>query len=135
MDRKEFLASACALCGLGLAVSLLDGCNDSSNTSIPANFTLDLNNAANAALRNVGGYVIANAGNTIVIHTTTGYKALSLICTHNGCTVNYRGTAGFNCPCHGGTFDANGNVTGGPPPSPLQSYNVTQSGSVLTIKG
>jgi Rieske Fe-S protein len=131
MDRKDFIISACALCGVGLASSLLDSC---AKTQV-VNFTLDLNNSANSALRSVGGYVIANGGNTIVMNTISGYKALSLICTHNGCTVNYRGAGGFLCPCHGGTYDANGNVTGGPPPSPLPTYQVTQAGTILTIKG
>jgi cytochrome b6-f complex iron-sulfur subunit len=132
MDRKDFIASACVLCGFGLATSLLDGC---STKAAPVNFTLDLNNTANAALRSSGGSVIANAGNTIVINTGSGYKAISLICTHNGCAVTYRGAGGFYCPCHGGSYDANGNVTGGPPPSPLPTYSVTQSGTVLTVKG
>ena len=133
MDRKDFLISACALCGMGVAASVMNSC---SNGSAPVvNFTLDLNSSGNAALRNLGGYVIANSGNTIVINTATGYKAISLICTHNGCIVTYNGSRGFYCPCHGGSYDANGNVTAGPPPSPLPTYTVTQSGTVLTIKG
>jgi Rieske Fe-S protein len=131
MDRKKFIASACTLCGFGIAVSMMDGC---SKTQI-VNFTLDLTNPANAALNNTGGSVIANGGNTIVINALSGYKALSLICTHAGCTVGYNGANGFRCPCHGGTFDVNGNVTGGPPPSALPSYQVTRSGNILTIKG
>ena len=131
MDRKDFLISACTICGLGLAASLMDGC---AKTQV-VNFTLDLSNAANAALRNAGGTLIANGGTVIVMNTSSGYKAISLICTHAGCTVTYRGTAGFNCPCHGGRFDVNGNVTSGPPPSPLPQYTVTQVGTVLTIKG
>jgi cytochrome b6-f complex iron-sulfur subunit len=132
MDRKDFLVSACALCGFGAAVSLLDSCG---SNAAPVNFTLDLNNAANTSLRTVGGYLIANGGNTIVINRLSGYVAYSLVCTHQGCIVSYRGTNGFFCGCHSGSYDANGNVTGGPPPSPLAQYNVTQSGTVLTIKG
>jgi len=131
MDRKDFLVSACALCGFGIAATVLDSC---AKTQV-VNFTLDLSNASNAALRNVGGYVIANGGNVIVENTSSGYVAISLICTHNGCTVSYRGSSGFYCPCHGGSYDASGNVTGGPPPTPLARYTVTQSGTVLTIKG
>ena len=131
MDRKDFLISACTICGLGLAASLMDGC---AKTRV-VNFTLDLNNTANAALRYTGGTVIANGGTVIVMNTATGYKALSLICTHAGCTVTYRGSSGFNCPCHGGRYDVNGNVLSGPPPSPLPQYTVTQVGSVLTRKG
>lgn len=133
MDRKDFILSACALCGFGAALTLMDGCSTGNQPIV--NFTLDLNNSANAPLRSIGGYVIANNGSTIVFNTVSGYKALSLICTHNGCTVRYLGSTGFACPCHGGTFDINGNVTGGPPPSALSSYQVTQSGTVLTIKG
>lgn len=131
MDRKDFLLSACALCGFGLATSLLDGCS----TSNPVDFTLDLSMGANAALRNVGGYLIANNGTVVVENTSSGYKAISLVCTHNGCIVSYRGTSGFYCGCHGGSYDANGNVTGGPPPQPLAKYTVTQAGTILTIKG
>jgi cytochrome b6-f complex iron-sulfur subunit len=99
------------------------------------NFTLDLSSSANAALLSPGGYVIANGGNVIVMNRASVYKALSLICTHNGCTVSYSPSRAFVCPCHGGTYDVNGNVTGGPPPAPLTSYTVTQVGTVLTIKG
>ncbi|TDI85191.1 MAG: hypothetical protein E2O78_04900 [Caldithrix sp.] len=28
------------------------------------------------------------------------------------------------CPCHDGVFDVNGNVVSGPPPRPLQKYEV-----------
>ena len=108
---------------------------DSCAKTQVVNFTLDLSSSSNAALRTVGGYVIANGGTVIVENTSAGYVAISLVCTHNGCTVSYRGANGFTCPCHGGTFDANGNVTGGPPPTPLAKYNVTQAGTVLTIKG
>ncbi|SDD57256.1 ubiquinol-cytochrome c reductase iron-sulfur subunit [Sporomusa acidovorans] len=45
---------------------------------------------------------------------------LSNICTHLGCAVAWDAPAKqFVCPCHGGAFDAEGKVTGGPPPKPL----------------
>ena len=130
MDRKDFLLSACALCGVGVAATLLDGCSKSASV----NFTLNLNDAANAALGSVGGYVVSASNRTIVMRTSSGYQALSLVCSHQGCTVNYGGSS-FLCPCHGASFDANGNVTGGPAPSALTKYAVSQSGSILTIAG
>ena len=128
MDRKDFLLSACAACGVTSTLVFLDSCSKQAIV----NFSLDLTLPANAALANTNGAVIN--GNVIVIKTSTGYEALSLICTHQGCTVNYTGSR-FVCPCHGGTFSITGAVTGGPPPSALTKYTVTQSGSILTITG
>jgi menaquinol-cytochrome c reductase iron-sulfur subunit len=42
---------------------------------------------------------------------------LSSICPHLGCPINWlTDRSQFNCPCHGGIFDAEGRHTGGPPP-------------------
>jgi Rieske Fe-S protein len=46
--------------------------------------------------------------------------ALSATCTHLGCQVHWDSeTTKFRCPCHGGVFDAQGNVVSGPPPRAL----------------
>jgi menaquinol-cytochrome c reductase iron-sulfur subunit len=46
-------------------------------------------------------------------------------CAHLGCPVAYSsGSDGFACPCHGGTYDSLGLVTGGPPPRPLDRFDV-----------
>ena len=54
------------------------------------------------------------------------YAAFSAICTHNGCTVAYvKKASKFQCPCHGGLYDAKtGKVLGGPPPAPLPAIAV-----------
>ena len=42
---------------------------------------------------------------------------LSPICPHLGCPVNwYPSQKEFICPCHGGTYNANGQYISGPPP-------------------
>jgi cytochrome b6-f complex iron-sulfur subunit len=51
--------------------------------------------------------------------------AISTVCTHLGCTVNPSDT-GFDCPCHGSTYDQSGEVTGGPAPAALAWYKVAQ---------
>lgn len=49
-------------------------------------------------------------------------RAMSATCTHLGCQVRWDDAAQqFECPCHGGTYDAQGNVLGGPPPRPLDA--------------
>jgi Rieske Fe-S protein len=54
-----------------------------------------------------------------------GYRALSATCQHLGCRVRWDdGKHQFLCPCHGGVYDRQGNVVSGPPPRPLERYNV-----------
>jgi Rieske Fe-S protein len=44
-------------------------------------------------------------------------KVLSSLCPHLGCPVNWHpDQARFDCPCHGGIFDAAGQHLSGPPP-------------------
>jgi cytochrome b6-f complex iron-sulfur subunit len=50
--------------------------------------------------------------------TETEVAAISLVCTHLGCTVN-RVETGFQCPCHGSQYDTDGMVVGGPAPKTL----------------
>ncbi len=59
----------------------------------------------------------------LLIHTESGFTALSLTCTHLGCTLEPNET-GFACPCHNSSFDAQGNVTHGPAVKPLQVLSI-----------
>ena len=46
-----------------------------------------------------------------------GIIVLSPLCPHLGCPINWHPDKGqFDCPCHGGTFAADGERVGGPPP-------------------
>ena len=51
--------------------------------------------------------------------------ALSTVCTHLGCRVHWEADRQrFFCPCHNGIFDRQGRVVSGPPPRPLDRYEV-----------
>ena len=51
--------------------------------------------------------------------------ALPAICTHLRCVLKWNATRQtFDCPCHNGAFDKNGNVLSGPPTRPLSPYRV-----------
>lgn len=69
-----------------------------------------------------------------VIRSGDKLYALSLICTHLGCIVNWHPEVKrLICPCHGGTFDLNGTVLAGPPPRPLPSYEIKITGNMVVI--
>jgi menaquinol-cytochrome c reductase iron-sulfur subunit len=51
------------------------------------------------------------------------YVAVSTRCAHLGCPVRYvQASAKFICPCHGGIYDFQGKVIGGPPVRPLDRF-------------
>lgn len=67
------------------------------------------------------------AGDRLFVLQTDGKRALSLTCTHQGCSVHKEVVAngeGFQCPCHGAAYDANGTVVQGPAEKNLTQYRV-----------
>ncbi|OCS82299.1 ubiquinol-cytochrome c reductase iron-sulfur subunit [Caryophanon tenue] len=64
--------------------------------------------------------------------------ALSPVCKHLGCTVNWGGDTAhpdqFFCPCHLGRYEKNGkNVAGTPPLGPLDQYEISEKDGFLLI--
>jgi menaquinol-cytochrome c reductase iron-sulfur subunit len=60
------------------------------------------------------------------------FIAISTRCAHAGCPVRWVNAAErFVCPCHGGVYDFEGRVVGGPPVRPLDRFVTrVQSGQV-----
>ena len=71
----------------------------------------------------------------VVLQKSPGvYIALSAVCTHLGCIVQWVPNKDeFLCPCHGGRYTSDGKVIAGPPPKPLPSIPVALSGDNLMI--
>jgi Rieske Fe-S protein len=71
----------------------------------------------------------------ILIHTPQGeLKAFSAVCTHLNCTVQYdEDTSVIWCACHNGKYDLNGQVISGPPPRPLDAYQVNVRGDDVVV--
>ena len=62
---------------------------------------------------------------TFILRTEGGFLAISSICTHLHCIVNWNEMLKkFECPCHGAKFNQNGEVLEGPPPRPLDLYKL-----------
>ena len=140
VNRRAVVATGAVAAG-GLALAGLDA-------AIGRGFAHDRSEAAKAA----GGVVSVPSGSTAVtsasavdsaggvefknpatgdpayvVQTAPGkYAAFSAICSHQGCTVAFlKKTSQFQCPCHGGLYDAKtGKVLAGPPPAPLQQIAV-----------
>ena len=62
--------------------------------------------------------------------------AFSAACTHLQCTVQYRpDLKQIWCACHDGRYDVTGRNVGGPPPRPLDRFNVeVQGGDLYVVK-
>lgn len=62
------------------------------------------------------------------------FKAMSAVCTHLDCTVQYKKEMGMIwCACHNGKYDINGNNVSGPPPRPLDMYQVNKQGDNIFV--
>jgi len=71
-----------------------------------------------------------------VINTRHGLRAVSALCTHQGCMVRWEGKRKLLvCPCHAGAFDASGNVVEGLPTEPLQRYVASAIDGVIFVGG
>jgi Rieske Fe-S protein len=72
----------------------------------------------------------------ILFRTADGeYRALSAVCTHLGCTVQYRNDSrSIWCACHNGLYDLDGRVVSGPPPVPLERYVVHVEGDDIIVE-
>ena len=72
-----------------------------------------------------------------VVRESTGFYALSTVCTHLGCTPNWlSGDEKFKCPCHGSGFLRSGINVEGPAPRPLERFKITlaEDGQILIDK-
>jgi cytochrome b6-f complex iron-sulfur subunit len=71
----------------------------------------------------------------LLVRTADGdYRAMSAVCTHLNCTVQYRSDVReVWCACHNGFYDLNGRNVSGPPPRPLDSYDVHINGDDVVV--
>ncbi|MBP1728390.1 MAG: cytochrome [Deltaproteobacteria bacterium] len=76
------------------------------------------------------------AGSTAVLVRRQGGEllALSAVCTHLGCIVQWlKEKEEFLCPCHAGHYSPEGVVISGPPPKPLARLPFVVANGAITI--
>lgn len=79
-----------------------------------------------------GQAVVPEGRSVAVFRDEEGVYAISTICTHLGCVVRVT-PEGFECPCHGSRFAADGSVLKGPAPKPLPWRKVSGASGVYVI--
>ncbi|RYY37233.1 MAG: FAD-dependent oxidoreductase [Sphingobacteriaceae bacterium] len=78
-------------------------------------------------LKNGDGMIAKYKGEKLAVYKDEHGKihALSPVCTHAKCIVNFNAEEkSWDCPCHGGRFDIEGNVLTGPPRSELKKIDI-----------
>ncbi len=64
------------------------------------------------------------AGDNVFAKSADASEAISLTCTHQGCTVKPQADGSFICPCHGARYDREGRVLSGPAQRDLARLHV-----------
>lgn len=84
---------------------------------------------------NSGRIVPFGSAPAIIVRVASGeYRAFSATCTHLACTVQYRADLEHIwCACHNGHYDLNGRNIAGPPPRPLEPYDVNITNNEITV--
>ena len=84
------------------------------------------------------GWIVSETELTIYVLTDDGrnFVAMSNTCTHLGCRVRWiDDQQQFFCPCHNAAFAKDGSVLNGPPPRPLDQYEVKVEDDQLFVFG
>ncbi len=83
------------------------------------------------------GWIVNQEELSVYVLTDDGrdYTAMSNVCTHLGCRVRWIGDQEqFFCPCHNAAFEKDGRVASGPPPRPLDRFEVKVENDQIWIR-
>lgn len=71
----------------------------------------------------------------LILSSAGEYRAMSATCTHLGCTVQFRPELKeVWCACHNGLYDLSGRNVSGPPPRPLEQFEVQVRGDEIFVR-
>lgn len=112
------LLTACGLLGAGAVLRFL-----SHPTETPPPSRVDIGPAEDYP---PGSTTVLPGIPAILVHNQIGFSALSLVCTHLGCTLA-PDEAGFTCPCHNSRYGPDGAVLSGPAQKSLTALRLEQT--------
>jgi cytochrome b6-f complex iron-sulfur subunit len=78
------------------------------------------------------GALVYREARIAVLQDAGEIYALSLVCTHLGCTVKVTANE-IICPCHGSVFDRTGRVLKGPAGKDLKRLTMEERGESLVV--
>ena len=129
--RRAFLAAAgaaglCYTAALGYPIYryLASPMEMASNATAITEVTLK--DAQKLPTGSVLMFKFGTAPAMLIHHADGKWVALTAVCTHLGCTVQYEPQADrIHCACHGGVYNPyTGANVSGPPPKPLKLFKV-----------
>jgi len=129
--RRAFLAAAgaaglCYTAALGYPIYRYLASPMEMASSATAITEVTLKDAQKLPIGSVLMFKFGTAPAMLIHHQDGTWVALTAVCTHLGCTVQYEPQANrIHCACHGGVYDARtGANVSGPPPKPLKLFKV-----------
>ena len=136
VDRRAFLSAAT----LAAVAALLEACSAAGGNFFtgPAGGSLTVKLSDFPVLATVGGIARVDNGNgapTALVRTgTSTFRGVTMVCTHQGSTIDVIGGTSFHCPNHGALFNSAGVNTGGQQTSSLATFTATFDGvNTVTI--
>ena len=128
------------LLGAGVVASIASFLYPAIRYIIPAQIAESTSRSAVAAkvneLKNNTGKIFKFGSKpALLVRTPDGeFKAFSAVCTHLNCTVQYREDLHqIWCACHNGLYDLAGRNVSGPPPRPLDAFEVHLQGEDVVV--
>jgi cytochrome b6-f complex iron-sulfur subunit len=134
-NRRQFLQKTLAFLGLTTLASflfpLVKYFSPPAEEAVAKKLVLSKNEISVGDAKDI---VFNNIPGVVINRPDKGYIALSRVCTHLGCLVDFqKDKKRLLCPCHAGTYDLSGTVTAGPPPKPLQQFPLRVEGDSIII--
>jgi Rieske Fe-S protein len=144
LNRREFVAAAAVcgaaacLCGLANGTALLADTPATAPSTGPSTTPsgLDVGPKSSYTADGITARWMRGPTKLAIIRHDQRIYATTTICTHRGCVVKKADPVSFKCPCHGATYDIEGNVTKGPARVALIRYaiSVDANGHVIVDK-
>jgi Rieske Fe-S protein len=133
VSRRTVLAAACGALLLGAAAAPPAAASSTIRPLPDGRLAVKVGSIPQLA--RVGGAVAVGSvkGTPVaVVRTSTGYRAISLRCPHQGATVR-RDATGWVCPAHGSEFSPSGALELGPALRGLSTVRSSFKRGTLTV--